>query len=153
MARQHEYLELPADDLSAIETFLTTGVHSSRSLIRARVLLMNHQGHSLSNIATELGICYVRATTIRSRYKSGGLAYALSEKPRSGAPPKINAQLEAHVTSVVCSEAPEGRVRWTIELLKDEIVQLNFVESISKESVRTILKKVNSNLGKRNNGV
>jgi putative transposase len=153
MARQSEYLVLPALDLSALETFTRTGSHSSRSLIRAQVLLLNHQGYKLSDIATLLGISYATASTTRARYKREGLNNALSEKVRSGAPRKITAELEAHITAVVCTDAPEGRVCWTLELLRDEIVQLNYVESISKESVRTVLKKVNSNLGERNNGV
>lgn len=153
MARKSEFIVLTPDDLSALDTFVRTGTHSSRSLIRARVLLLNHQRETLDSVSKLLGISYATASTIRARYKKAGLNAALSEKPRSGAPPKITATLEAHVTAVVCSEAPEGRVRWTLELLRDEIVQLNYVESISKESVRTILKKVNSNLGSLNNGV
>jgi putative transposase len=153
MARQHEFIQLLEDDKTTLDKFIRTGKHGSRSLTRARTLMMNHNGVSLSAIALHLGISYASASTTRSRYKAEGLAFALTDKPRSGAPPKINAKLEAQVTAIVCSDAPEGRVRWTLELLQDEILQLNYVESISKESVRTILKKVNSSLGKPNNGV
>ena len=91
-----------------------------------------------------------------SRYKSQGLTAALYDAPRSGAPVKITPKVEAHVTALVCSEQPEGQVRWTLELLHDNFIQLNeteqLVDNLSKESIRTILKKVNLNLGKLNNG-
>ena len=110
----------------------------------------------MSDIAILLGLNYVAITGIVNRYKSEGLKAALYDKPRSGAPKKITPKVEARVTALVCSEQPEGQVRWTLELLEDKFIQLNevdpIVESLSKESIRTILKKVNLNPGRPKNG-
>jgi putative transposase len=88
-----------------------------------------------------------------SDYRKGGLLNALNDKARSGAPRKITANLEAHVTAISCTDSPEGTVRWTLSLLRDEVIRLNYVDTISDESIRTILKKANLNLGYKSTGV
>lgn len=157
MARQHTHIKLSSTDEESIRHLLTSGKHLSRELTRARILLLNHEGRKLSEIATLLGVNYVSVTQIVNRYKEHGLQCALYDRPRSGAPCKITERIEAQVTAIACSEQPEGQVRWTLELLHDKFIQLNtitpMVDSLSKESIRTILKKVNSNLGKLKSGV
>ena len=157
MARQHTHIVLSASDVDSIRELLKSGKHLSRELTRGRILLMNHEGHHLSDIAKLLDLNYVGVTGVINRYKQGGLQRALYDGRRSGAPRKITEKVEARVTALVCSEQPEGRSRWTLELLSDEFIQLNevdpMVDSLSKESIRTILKKVNLNPGRPKNGV
>ena len=156
MGRAHTYIQLSESDEQKVRELLTSGKHLSRELNRGRILLLNHEGKSMSDIAILLGLNYVAITGIVNRYKSEGLTAALYDKPRSGAPKKITPKVEARVTALVCSEQPEGQVRWTLELLEDKFIQLNevdpIVESLSKESIRTILKKVNLNPGRPKNG-
>ena len=156
MGRAHTYIQLSESDEQKVRDLLTSGKHLSRELNRGRILLLNHEGKSMSDIAILLGLNYVAITGIVNRYKSEGLKAALYDKPRSGAPKKITPKVEARVTALVCSEQPEGQVRWTLELLEDKFIQLNevdpIVESLSKESIRTILKKVNLNPGRPKNG-
>ena len=156
MGRAHTYIQLSESDEQKVRELLTSGKHLSRELNRGRILLLNHEGKSMSDIAILLGLNYVAITGIVNRYKSEGLKAALYDKPRSGAPKKITPKVEARVTALVCSEQPEGQVRWTLELLEDKFIQLNevdpIVESLSKESIRTILKKVNLNPGRPKNG-
>lgn len=149
MARHPSYLILPEEDLLTIQQMLTTGYHSARVLKRARILLYNHEGHTLESISQLLSLNYVSVSGIVKDYRDGGLSYALYDLPRSGAGRKITEEVEAHTTAIACSEPPEGCVRWTIELIRDELVRLNVVEDISKTSTHTILKKANSNLGKK----
>ncbi len=78
---------------------------------------------------------------IRNRYLAKGLTVALSEKPRSGQPSKFNKAAQAHLTALACSEAPEGRSRWTLRLLADRLVELRLVESVSYKTVGEQLKK------------
>ncbi len=78
---------------------------------------------------------------------------AINEKPRSGAPPKIDGTIEAQVTLLACSKPPEGKSTWTLKLLADKIVELEVIESISTMTVQRILKKARPSLGRRLDGV
>ena len=67
---------------------------------------------------------------------------AINEKPRPGAPRKLDGRFEAKLTALACSEPPEGRARWTLRLLADQLVELGFIESISHAQVGHILERV-----------
>ena len=88
----------------------------------------------------------------REKYSRFGLRQALGEKPRSGHPPKLSGKGEAMLTAIACSDAPEGRTRWTLRLLADKLVELKEVDSIAHETVRRVLKKTISNRGKKSSG-
>ena len=81
---------------------------------------------------------------IKRRYLSEGLATALHDKPRSGKPARISGESRARITALACSQAPEGHARWTLRLLADKAVELGFVESISHNTVKEVLKKTAS---------
>jgi putative transposase len=153
MGRKATYIELTEQVRQEATDFVKTGSHNSREIQRAQVLLLNDKGNDIKTIMDLLDLSRPSVSTVLSRYRKAGLLSALKDKPRIGAPVKITAQLEAHVTALVCSDAPKGRCKWTLELLHDKVIQLNYVESISDESIRTILKKVNLSLGRPNNGV
>jgi putative transposase len=153
MGRQPIYIKLSEQEDLHLTEMLTKGIHSARVLKRARILQLNHQGKTLREIRDLLTINYVSVSGIVKDYREGGLEYALYDLPRSGAPVKITQEIEAHTTAIACSEAPDGRVNWTIELIRDELVRLKMVDSLSKTSTHTILKKVNLNLGNKNFGV
>jgi putative transposase len=95
----------------------------------------------------------VRNVGLRKKYCEEGLDSILYEKPRSGAPPKISGRAKAKLTTLACSEPPEGRSGWTLQLLADKLVELKEVDSISAMSVSRILKKARSSPGKRSSGV
>ena len=78
---------------------------------------------------------------IRKRYCEGGLDFALSEKPRSGAPTKIDGNIQAKIIMLACSEPPDGRSKWTLNLLADKLVEMEVVDSISNMTVQRVLKK------------
>jgi transposase len=86
---------------------------------------------------------------IRKRYCEGGLDYELREKPRSGAPAKIDGKMQAKITMLACSEPPDGRSKWTLKLLADRLVEMDVVDSISNMTVQRILKKMKLSLGYR----
>ena len=77
---------------------------------------------------------------------------ALTERPRPGQRRKLDGKQEAHLVAVACSQAPEGHTQWTLQLLADKVVQLEFSDAVSLETVRQILKKTSSNHGRRRNG-
>ena len=82
-----------------------------------------------------------------------GIESALGRKEQANRRRKIDGTVEAHIVAIACSEAPEGRERWTLQLIADELVRLGVVESISDTAVGNTLKKTNLSLGRRKNGV
>jgi putative transposase len=98
-------------------------------------------------VQTEAGISATQYYGLKRRYLSAGLAVALAERPRSGQPPKVTAALEAQITRLACSDAPAGAARWTLSLLNERLVALAYGPAISNETIRKVLKKVNSSPG------
>jgi putative transposase len=147
MGRQATFISLPEQDHAILTSLVKTGHHSSRQIQRAHILLLNDKGETVKRIMSLLDLSRPCVSYCLSDYRQGGLLNALNDKVRSGAPRKITADLEAYVTAISCTDSPEGTVRWTLSSLRDEVIRLNYVDTISDESIRTILKKVNSNLG------
>ena len=81
-----------------------------------------------------------------------GLEAAINDKPRPGRERKLDGKQEARLVAITCSSPPEGHVNWTLHLLADKVVELEFAGSISLETVRQILKKTNSSRGGKRNG-
>ena len=98
-------------------------------------------------VQTAAGVSANQYYTLKRRYLAEGLDGALEERPRSGQPRKVTAALEAHITSLACSKLPAGAARWTLSLLNEKLVSLDYVDKISDESIRHVLKKANSSLG------
>lgn len=90
---------------------------------------------------------------VRQRFVEEGLESALNDKPRAPRKRKLTGKQEAHVIAVACSQAPEGRARWTLRLLANNVVELGYAQSMAHETVRHILKKTISSLGSKSNGV
>ena len=84
--------------------------------------------------------------------RRGRTEAAINDKPRPGRERKLDGKQEAHLVAIACSSPPEGHVNWTLHLLADKVVELEFAGSISLETVRQILKKTNSSRGRRKNG-
>ena len=147
MARLASPLHLPLSDQSALRAIVKKGTHKSRKITRARALLAMGGGKDAAAVQAEAGISSTQYHRIKRRYLAGGLAEALEERPRSGQPPKVTPALEAHITRLACSETPAGAARWTLSLLNEALVSLEYIDTISNESIRQVLKKANSNPG------
>lgn len=125
-----------------LNRYLRQGKSPARSLTRARILLLADEGSSDKEIVEALKVSRPTINRIRKRYCEGGLEFALYEKPRCGAPLKIDGRVEAELTLLACSEPPDGRSKWTLRLLADKLVELEAVDSISHMSVQRALKKM-----------
>lgn len=147
MSRKAKQVILSDIERVELQSIIKKGTHKSRKITRARALLLLDSGKNRLEVQAELSIDSNNFYKIKQRYFAGGLPSALEELPRSGQPPKITPNLEAQITSIACSDAPAGSSRWTLSLINEKIVELNFVETISNESVRKVLKKVSSSLG------
>jgi hypothetical protein len=134
--------------------FLETMVHTSRTPAKhylvARVLLMSDQSRGKpeatdGQIAEVLSISRRTVIRIKKRFMQECLEVALTgsfprERPERRC---LDGKAEAQLIHLACSQAPDGRQRWTLELLADQMVRLGYVEHISPETVRTALKKTN----------
>lgn len=155
MGRQqmHE-VALTAEEREFIIKNTKGGEWSPREVKRALILLKadkNSEAKKDLEIADELHCCQYTVTKLRERFVAERLE-AIHDKPRTGRPKIIDGDVEAHIVAVACSEAPEGRERWTLRLIAGKIVTLTDVESCSYGSVRNVLKKTNLNRGKKKNG-
>ena len=148
MARIAKKVNLTESEKVELTSIIKKGTHKSRKITRARVLFMLNSGKNRTEIESELDIDSNHFYRIKRRYFLGGLSDALEELPRSGQPAKVTERLEAQITSIACSNSPSGSSQWTLSLINEKIVELNYIESISNESIRLVLKKANVNLGK-----
>lgn len=145
-------VRLKEEERNELYRYLHQGIASARSLNRARMLLMADEGYSDDHISKSLQVAKSTVARIRGRYFQEGLQSALKEKPRSGAPPKIDGRAKAEVVAIACSKPPGGRSRWTLRLMADRAVELNVVDSVSHTTILRILKKMRSSRGRRSNG-
>jgi putative transposase len=153
MARKAQPIELSDNELRSLTTLLRRGTTSARTQTRARVLDLLHRGQHPHHIAETLSVSSATVFNINRRYQLEGLEAALFDKPRSGKPPTIDGTQRAKITALACSPAPDGHARWTLRLLADKAIQLGFVETISHNAVKQILKKTASSRTSRSNGV
>jgi transposase len=130
-----------------LRTFKSTGGHSLREFNRATILLFLDKGLTISEIENLLEVDRTTIWRIKKRYLRYGLESALTDEKRSGQPSKYTIRHEAELTALACGPVPEGRRRWTIRLLVEELSKQNGFETITFGSVRKLLKKTNLNLG------
>ena len=130
------------------------GSHTAKKLIHSLILLNVDQGSYNENRQTNEQVCDVLKTGMRTidrvkqRFVMEGLEAALGVAPTSRVyEKKVDGETEARLVSIACSKPPKGFGRWSLRLLADRMVELNYVDEISHETVRRVLKKTNLNLG------
>lgn len=144
---------LTDDERSELETLTRQEKVAARKFIHARVLLLCDAGPhgsawKVADVANALGVTSRSIEHIKQRFVEEGLESALERKP-SEKPPRdlrFDGAFEARLIALACSDAPEGHCRWTIRLLADKAVELQYAESVSPMTVQRILKKTNFSL-------
>jgi putative transposase len=145
-------VNLTQDEREHLLDIARRGKTSARKVKRSLILCKADGGLTDQQIADALFVGPATVSRVRRRFTEGGLERALNDRPRPGQPRKLDGKQEAHLVAVACSAAPQGRAHWTMRLLADKVVELELADSISPETVRQVLKKTNSNPGKRRNG-
>ena len=138
------HLPLSDADRSTLESLVNKNSLSVKVYKRATALLKLDQGCTLQSVAALLDVNYNTVATWRDRYQAEGLAM-LQDKPRSGRPVQIDGIQRARITALACSTPPEGYAKWSLRLLADKAVELDFVEHLSHNHAGQILKKTISN--------
>lgn len=140
-----EHVQLSAADRTYLENLLKKGSLPASRYKRVLALLELDRGRTFTTVAEIVGVTIQTASTWAKKYNASGLEF-LTDKPRPGRPTVIDGLQRAKITALACSEPPEGYERWSLRLLADKAVELEYVEAISYGEVRRILKKTNSNL-------
>jgi len=147
MPKKRYVVHLDQDEQRRLLDLVKKGKTSARRLNRAHILLRAHERATDEAIAAALHVGRTTVERTRKRFVEGSLERALNEDPRPGQKRKLSDKQEAWLIATACSTAPAGRTHWTMQLLADELVRLNQVQSISDETVRRTLKKTHSNHG------
>lgn len=148
---KHTHIELTTEQRTELEQLIRTGDAPARTHTRARILLLSDRSQGQKRTdqeVAEAALCSKSTVVnIRRRFRTGGLQFALYDKGWPGATPKFTGEVEAKLTMLACSEAPDGAARWTLRLLAERMIELGYVDYISHVTVRELLKKTNSSLG------
>jgi transposase len=144
-------ITLEAEERAQLEQLLSKGKADVRRLKHAQILLAADEspgGPSQKDeqIATAVNVGQATVERIRRRFVEEGLELALSpyRTPQRVYKTKLDGEQEAHLIAIACSAPPDGRSRWTLSLLADQMVELKHVDSVSRETVRQTLKKTSS---------
>jgi transposase len=143
---KHE-VTLRPQEKKKLKAIVSIGQNKATVIRRAHILLKADEGKTDAEISQML---YVSEQTIRRtrlRYKNEGLQATLEDKPHPTPTPKLSEKQEAQLVATTCSAPPPGRARWTLELLRERLIQDGIVVDIAPETVRLLLKKINLNLG------
>jgi len=144
---------LTNDERHQLSALISTGKAAAAKLVHARILLKADQLSGSptwtdEQIAEALDGSISTVRRVRQSFVEEGLEAALNRKKPTGRQfRKLDGAQEAHLIAIACSSPPEGRVRWTLNLLADKLVKLSIVDSITGECVRTTLKKMSLNRG------
>lgn len=144
---------LTGEERQALNQIISKGKGAARKLLHARILLKADEGEGQAAwqdeaISTALEVSISTIERVRERFVVEGLQAALERKPpRREYQRKLNGEQEAHLVALVCSPPPEDRGRWTLKLLAAQMVELAYVDTVSSETVRQTLKKMNLNPG------
>ena len=117
---------------------------------RYRVRLTDEERDEDIATALRIGISTVERT--RKRCVEEGVEASLRERPRPGARPKLGPKERAYVVALACTKPPEGRHRWSMQMLADRLVELEMVPDITDEAIRLLLKRTSSSRGSRSSG-
>ena len=150
---------LTEEERKFLAELVSKGKHRSQKILNALTLLACDEGEyqqrrsKNEEIARVLNTSMRKIDRVKKRFVLDGLDAALQAKKGSRVyAKKADGDFEAHLVALSCSKPPEGFARWTLRLLADKVVELHYVDSISHETVRRVLKKTNLSLGSGKGG-
>ena len=151
MAKRYR-VTLSEDERDRLERLSRQRTASVRMVRRAQALLLAADGKTDEVIAERLRMGVATLERLRRRFVEEGLEASLRERPRPGARPKLGPKEQAFVVALACTKPPEGRHRWTMQMLADRLVELEMVPDITDEAIRLLLKRTSSSRGSRSSG-
>lgn len=150
---QKYFIDLTDEERQHLEKLTSSGIAPARSVTRAHILLKSDSSPAGPNwkyeqICAAFNVSPVTVMNVRKSLVEKGLEATISrKKPDREYQHTLDGEAEAHLVALACSAPPEGRKAWTLRLLRDRFVRLGHVDSVSHETIRTTLKKMNSSRG------
>ncbi len=138
---------LTETERTTLHALIASGKGAARRLAHARILLKAADGLPDTEIAAAVEVSIPTVERVRRRVVEEGLEAALDPRPATSRLHTFDGRQEAHLVALVCGPPPEGQARWTLHLLADKMVELEYVDTVSYETVRRTLKKTNSSRG------
>jgi transposase len=150
--RKQYHIHLTPEQRAAAQAVLDRGTAAALTHRHARILLeadaaVRRRVRGDRQVAELCGVSPRTVARVRERFATAGFAVALHGRPHPGSAPKLSAAQEARLIALACTPAPEGRARWSVRLLADRAVELEAMPPVSRELVRTTLKKTTSSRG------
>ena len=140
MKKQH--IQLTQTDREYLEALISKGNLTAKTYRRALGLLELDQGNTYTDVSKTIQVTIPTLSGWASDYKESGLQ-VLNDQPRSGRPVEIDGSQRAKITALACSTPPEGYAQWSLRLLAEKVVELDYCEHVSHTEVGLILKKTN----------
>jgi transposase len=148
MANEKHEVHLKEEERRKLIGIVSKGRNKAVIIQRAHILLKVDEGKTDAEISQMLYVSEQTIRRTRQRFVQEGLQAALEDKPHPATGSELDEKQEARIIALACSEPPAGQARWTLELLTQEVLKDGIVTHLSPETVRLLLKKTNSNLGK-----
>jgi hypothetical protein len=150
--RKQHHIRLTPAQRADVEAVLAHGGHAALTARHARILLEGDEvpgrrRRSDAQVATLCGVSARTVARVREAFATQGFAVALQGRPHPGAAPKLDAAQEARLIALACTAPPAGHTRWSVRLLAERVVELTEMPPLSRELVRTTLKKTASSRG------
>ena len=142
-------IKLKKKEREFLKEFVRKGTRRAREIARANVLLLADKGQNINSISRTIGVHRQSIWHIKNRYLEEGLVATLEEKPRSGQPPIYKEKHKAEIIALACSTPPEGRKRWSLVLMAEELRKNKNFKTINRESIRLILKKQSQTMAEK----
>ncbi len=141
MSKIVSQITLSKEAESSLQELLNRGKLSARTFKRIHILLDLQTEHPRL-IAVSRNVSLATIYNVKNAYLlENDYKRAIYDDPRSGAPIQIEGKARAAITAIACSEAPTGHIEWTLQMIADKAIELQVIDSISRSSVHTILKK------------
>jgi len=150
MSAKKHIVKLSEKQRRRLKRLSKRGKVHARTLNHARILLLADENRRKGSIPDTSQPTVVR---VRKRFVTEGLDAAIFDKPRSGRPPLFSGKQRAEITALACSQPLKGRNRWSMRLMADRLVELEFVDTISHQTVFNVLKKTNFPRTSKSSGV
>ena len=131
---------LKAQDAKSVEALLHGGVQQVRVVLRAMALVQLGRGVGAPAVAGLVPLTSQAIRKIAHRYRTGGLASALYERPRPGAAEILAPAEKQRIVAMACSAPPLGAARWTVRLIAQEAVKRRLVPRVGRETIRVLLQ-------------
>jgi len=138
--KEQSRVQLSKPERQELHRLLQSGLQPVRTVLRALALRQMAEGQTVRQVAKNVGLTPKTVWLTSQRYRQGGLERALYERPRPGKAALLDALHRQRIVALACGPPPEGRSRWTVRLLTEEVVKRKLVPRVGRETIRVLLE-------------